>query len=65
LLAEGAIVEAACPHAWLTTCEAMACINSGVFIQPVVSIDGRLLDANHKALEPLFEALAKERGVRL
>jgi len=65
LSAQDCVKQAACPISWLEDCEAMACCNSGVFIQPVASINGRDLDVQHVAFKVLNDALGHEKGVIL
>ncbi|MDQ6994849.1 MAG: aminotransferase class IV [Mariprofundaceae bacterium] len=65
LLEQGLVQGIVCPQAWLNDCEAMACSNSGVFLQPVQSINGRDLDVKHQALDALYAALSHEKGVVL
>jgi len=65
LCQQGLVHGINCPVAWLDDCEAMACTNSGVFLQAVASINGRDLDVNHQAFDALDTALKKEKGVVL
>jgi len=62
---QGLLKESICPTAWLHDCEVMACCNSGVFIQPIHSINGRKLNVAHPALHGLYAALTHEKGVKL
>ena len=63
LLQQGVLFESVCPMAWLDDCEAVACMNSGVFVQPVASLNGRDLDVNHPAMSKLFSAFKGMSGV--
>lgn len=65
LCQQGLVKGISCPVAWLDDCEAMACSNSGVFLQAVASIHGRKLDMQHPALDVLYAALRCEKGVAL
>jgi len=65
LLAQGVLQACVCPTSWLDDCEAMACCNSGVFVQPVASINGRNLNIEHVAFAALYAALAPKKGVVL
>ncbi len=56
LLQQGLLLEVVCPNTWLDDCEAMVCLNSGVFVQPVMSLNARELDVNHSAIGKLFTA---------
>ncbi len=48
--------EAPCPSAWLRDCEAIALTNAVRGVMPVSSIDGRMLPADHAAMDVLFSA---------
>ena len=63
LLDKDILIEASCPIAWLDDCEAMVCLNSGVFVQPVSHINGRALVLEHAAQRVLMDAFAGEAGV--
>ena len=63
LMDKGVIHPTSCPQSWLDTCEAMACINSGVGVQPVASINGRTLNREHKAFDNLRAAFECKAGV--
>jgi len=63
LLNQGIMRQMHCPQAWLDDCEAIVCLNSGVFVQPVASINGRGLDVQHLAYQPLKQAFKGEPGV--
>ncbi|MDQ6967874.1 MAG: aminotransferase class IV [Mariprofundaceae bacterium] len=63
LLEDGVLIESVCPSAWLDDCEAMVCMNSGVFVQPVASIHGRSLHENHAAVGELLAAFDGQIGV--
>jgi len=65
LLQKKIVIEAECSQAWLQNCEAMACINSGVFVQPVKRVNGRVLDDQHAAFDTLYDVLEGEWGVKL
>ncbi|RMH62626.1 MAG: branched-chain amino acid aminotransferase [Zetaproteobacteria bacterium] len=49
LLTSGVVREAVCPAAWLDDCEGMALANSGMFVRPVATLDGRNLPASLEA----------------
>ncbi len=64
LVQAGVVCEVECPLAWLQDCTAMALTNSGAFIQPVASIDGRsLVSREHPAFALLWRHLAGQPGV--
>jgi len=63
LLEQGVLFESVCPMTWLGDCEAVACMNSGVFVQPAASLNGRALDVNHPAMSKLFSAFKGMSGV--
>jgi len=63
LLEKGILSEAICPVAWLDDCEAVACMNSGVFVQSVMLLNARKLDVNHPAIGKLFTAFDGLLGV--
>jgi len=63
LLNQGIMRQTHCKQAWLEDCEAMVCLNSGVFIQPVASINGRVLDVQHLAYQELKQAFKGEQGL--
>ncbi len=65
LLDAGVLHLAPCTVEMARHCQAMACSNSGVFLQPVLSIDGRRLDIHPRILAPLREALRQQPGVVL
>jgi branched-subunit amino acid aminotransferase/4-amino-4-deoxychorismate lyase len=65
LLQQGVLHETPCPISWLDDCEAMACLNSGVFVQKVVSINQRVLDTEHHAYLLLTDALRGQVGVKI
>lgn len=52
-----------CPINILQYCSAMACINSGVFIQAVSTINGRQLNNQRALFQPLLEILSHQPGV--
>jgi len=62
LLGKGVLIEATCPCVWLDDCEAVVCMNSGVFVQPVASLNARMLDVNHPAMNKLFSAFEGMSG---
>ncbi|MDT8375835.1 MAG: aminotransferase class IV [Mariprofundaceae bacterium] len=63
LVTHAAVHEARCPQLWADQCEAMALTNSGFFVRPVSSIDGRELNVDHEAFELLYQPLRGEKGV--
>ncbi|MDX8394956.1 MAG: aminotransferase class IV [Mariprofundaceae bacterium] len=52
-----------CPVSWLDDCEAIALINSGMFIRAVSSIHGRALDVDHASIIELKQLLKGSEGV--
>jgi len=65
LSAQGCVKHNLCPTSWLEDCEAIACCNSGVFVQAVGSINGRDLEVQHGAFEELHHVLKHKKGVVL
>ena len=63
LLRQGILQEAICPIEWLGNCEAMVYMNSGVFVQPVVSINQRELSDRHPAIDELYNSFNGLPGV--
>ncbi len=63
LLRSGVLREAECPLDWLEDCTAMALTNSGAFIRPVASIDGRPLRQAGAIFDVLWQPLAGRPGV--
>lgn len=63
LVTHAAVHVARCPQIWADQCEAIALTNSGYFVQPVSSIDGRELNVNHDAFEVLYRPFRGEKGV--
>jgi len=63
LLQEKHIIVKPCWQSLAKSCEAMACINSGVFIQPVAAINGRPLASQHHAFESLYDFFKHQKGV--
>lgn len=63
LLDAGIVHASSCPLNWLAGCEAMALCNSGRFIQPVASINGRDLNMADSLFAPLWQAFSGEAGV--
>lgn len=63
LLEEGVVRSERCPLSWLAGCEAIALCNSGQFILPVVSINGRQLRMSDELFAPLWQVLRSEPGV--
>jgi len=63
LLEQGMLFESVCPVAWLGDCEAVVCMSSGVFVQPVELLNGRALDVHHPAMSKLFSAFKGMSGV--
>ncbi len=64
LLQHGVLVAQACPQAWLHDCDAMVCLNSGVWMQAVAALDGRSLTVS-APIEALRQVLGQEKGVLL
>jgi len=62
LLEKGLLIEVAGPSVWLDDCEALVCMSSGVFVQPVASLNARMLDVNHPAMSKLFSAFEGMSG---
>jgi len=63
LLQQGVLIESLCPQAWLDDCEAMVCMNSGIFVHAVSSVNQRILDVRHPAMTDLLSVLDGESGV--
>lgn len=63
LLEHGVLTASICPRTWLDDCEAMVCMNSGVFVQPIASVNQRALEDNHPAVNKLLAALSGCSGV--
>jgi branched-subunit amino acid aminotransferase/4-amino-4-deoxychorismate lyase len=63
LLEKGVLIESVCPSIWLDDCEAVVCMNSGVFVQPVASYNDRNFDINYPAINKLFSAFEGMLGV--
>jgi len=63
LLQQGLIVIKPCCQTLAQSCQAMACINSGVFIQPVAAVNGRSLAVRHHAFKPLYDFFKQQQGV--
>jgi|UPI0003A7500A branched-subunit amino acid aminotransferase/4-amino-4-deoxychorismate lyase len=63
LLAQGAITACCCERTAMARCQAMACINSGIMVQAVQSLDARMLDVRPQTFEPLYAALRHQHGV--
>jgi len=63
LLDKGVMRQTPCRQVWLDDCEAIVCLNSGVFMQSVASINGRNLDVEHLACQQLKQAFKGEEGV--
>jgi len=63
LVHQGMLIESRCPDVWLEDCEAIICMNSGVFLQPVDSINDRVLDTSHAAISSLKDAFQGLLGV--
>jgi len=63
LLTSGSVTACACPLEWLLACDAMAICNSGCFIRPVASVNGRRLDTHAGHFAPLLDALRGQPGV--
>ncbi len=63
LVGPGLVTESGCPYAWLKDCTAMALTNSGGFIRPVSSIDGRELVSGGAVFDELWRPLTGQPGV--
>ena len=63
LIRAGCVREAVCPVAWLRDCMAVATVNSGNFIQPVATMNGRKLAHNAALFQPLWQALQSREGM--
>ncbi len=63
LIQEQGVSEEGCPRTWLKDCEALALTNSGCFIQPVSTIDGRELATQGAIYDDLWRVLAGQPGV--
>jgi 4-amino-4-deoxychorismate lyase len=63
LVAGGIIELSECPVPWLDDCEAVALSNSGFFVRPVSSVNGRALDRDYQIFESLYQALRGKPGV--
>ncbi len=65
LLDAGVLRTATCSSAMLKHCQAIACCNSSLFVQPVNWLDGRTFDeaTNHALVSPLLDALRGHDGV--
>jgi len=63
LLHHHAITARCCERSVIANCHAMVCINSGVIVQIVQSLDGRLLDVRPNTFEPLYAVLRNQHGV--
>lgn len=65
LIQQGLVRAQPCPVTLLDSCAAMVMVNSGQFVRPVQSINGRSLHAQHPAITQLKSALAVQPGVKL
>jgi len=63
LLQHHTITARCCERSAIANCQAMACINSGVMVQVVHSLDGRMLDISPHTFEPLYAVLRYQHGV--
>jgi len=63
LLKAGVARACPCPHDLAESCEAIALTNSGWFIRPVASINGRKLSVNGAPFDLLYSALKGRAGV--
>lgn len=63
LVRAGCVREAVCPVVWLRDCTAVATVNSGSFIRPVATVNGRKLAQNPALFQPLWEVLRNREGV--
>ena len=63
LLEAGVVHARACPRSLAGRCEAMALTNSGWFIRPVTSINGRPLHTHGVPFEQLLSVLAGQSGI--
>lgn len=61
LLESGAVRASACPQRWLAEAEALAICNSGLFLRPLASLDGRELATTE--LSELWKILHAFAGV--
>jgi len=68
-LQEHLMREQDCPVSYLDDCEAMVVCNSGVFVQPVICVQGVKrtdpMDVKHVAIGVLQQALGEQKGVRI
>ncbi|MDX8387181.1 MAG: aminotransferase class IV [Ghiorsea sp.] len=64
-LKKGLIQTQVCPINFLDTCEAVLFLNSGQFLRPIQSINGRDLDTQHQAISALQQNLNHEKGVKI
>jgi len=65
LLQHNLVIAQVCPQAWLDDCEAMLLCNSGQFLSPVQSINGRNLTLPHPASQAIQQILQQQQGVSL
>ncbi|MDQ6975024.1 MAG: aminotransferase class IV [Mariprofundaceae bacterium] len=65
LLQKGVISVGACWQKIAKECEAMACINSGLFIQAVVAINAHVMTVEGKIFQPLYDFFRGQAGVPL
>jgi branched-subunit amino acid aminotransferase/4-amino-4-deoxychorismate lyase len=63
LLESSALRACRCPVDWLLACDAMAICNSGSFIRPVASVNGRRLDVHPDRFTILLDVLRGRQGV--
>jgi len=63
LIKGGAVRPLQCPRAVADVCEAIALTNSGWFVRPVASINGRKLSTDGASFDLLYSVLAGRAGV--
>jgi len=63
LLKAGVARACPCPHDLAESCEAIALTNSGWFVRPVASINGRKLSTDGTSFDILYSALRGRAGV--
>jgi len=63
LLQAGAVSEADCPRTWVNDCTALALTNSGSFVQPISTMDGRKLASDGAVFDDLWQVLNDKPGV--
>jgi len=63
LIEAGVVRACSCPRDLLDMCEAIALTNSGWFIRPVASINGRRLSTHGASFDPLYSVLRGRAGI--